>query len=154
MWVYECYVLYKGHISLLNICACYSREMPLNFGLDVSCDTGIWEKAGKFEILCCVTNEKTRWILNECCSLLTLLSKSQSQSKSTLCYHRRSVCQSALVSASTYLGLMTRFLFLSDLRVCWCGALHLTRGRVSRLPDSVSSNKSLVRMYNLHVTSY
>jgi hypothetical protein len=46
------------------------------------------------------------------------------------------------------------FITVRQLRVCWCGALSLTRGRVCRLPDSLSSNKSLVSMYNMHFTSY
>jgi hypothetical protein len=62
-----------------------------------------------------------------------------------------SVGQSVL-EYNTHLGLNTRSLLLSD--SCWCGALSLTRGRVCRLPDSVSSNTTLVSMYNLHVTSY
>jgi hypothetical protein len=45
-------------------------------------------------------------------------------------------------------------LYYCQLQACWCGALSLTRGRVCRLPDSVSSSTSLVSMYNLHVTSY
>jgi hypothetical protein len=36
----------------------------------------------------------------------------------------------------------------------WCVALYLTRGRVSHLTDSVSNNKSVVSMYNLHFTCY
>jgi uncharacterized protein YjbI with pentapeptide repeats len=46
------------------------------------------------------------------------------------------------------------FITVRLLQACWCGALSLTRGRVCRLPYSVSSNTSLVSMYNLHVTSY
>jgi hypothetical protein len=49
-------------------------------------------------------------------------------SKSKLCYDRRSVGQSVLVS-STHLGPKTRFLLLSDS----CGAPSLTKGRVCRL---------------------
>jgi hypothetical protein len=55
-----------------------------------------------------------------------------SQSKSKLCYDRRSVGQSVLVS-STHLGLTTRFLLLRHLRVCWCGVLPLMRERVCHL---------------------
>jgi hypothetical protein len=92
--------------------------------------------------------------------------ESKSKSKSKLCYDRRSVGQSVLVS-STPLGLTTRnsriwawvwvilrltvsrpvslgikhpsgaydqfFITVSQLRVCWCGALSLTTGRVCRL---------------------
>jgi hypothetical protein len=54
-----------------------------------------------------------------------------SKSKSKLCYDRRPVGQSLLVS-STQLGLMTIFLFVRQLRVCWCGALSLTREQVCR----------------------
>jgi hypothetical protein len=55
-----------------------------------------------------------------------------SKSKSKLCYDRRSVGQSVLVS-STHLGPTTRFLLVRQLRVCWCGAPSLTRERVCRL---------------------
>jgi hypothetical protein len=55
-----------------------------------------------------------------------------SQSSRVLCYDRRSVGQSVLMS-STHLGFMTRFLLVRQLWVCWCGALSLTRGRVCRL---------------------
>jgi hypothetical protein len=40
------------------------------------------------------------------------------------------------------------FIIVRQLQVCWRGALSLTRGRVCRLPDSVSSIKSFVSMYN------
>jgi hypothetical protein len=46
------------------------------------------------------------------------------------------------------------FITVRQLRVSWCGALSLTRGRVCRLPDSVSTNKSLFSTYNMHFTSY
>jgi hypothetical protein len=46
------------------------------------------------------------------------------------------------------------FITVRQLQACWRGALSLTRGRICRLPDSVSSNTSLVSMYSLHVTSY
>jgi hypothetical protein len=46
------------------------------------------------------------------------------------------------------------FITVRQLQACWCRALSLTRGRVCRFPYSVSSNTSLVSMYNLHVTSY
>jgi hypothetical protein len=46
------------------------------------------------------------------------------------------------------------FITVRQLQAGWSGALSLTRGRVCRLPESVSSNKSVVSMYNLHVTSY
>jgi hypothetical protein len=46
------------------------------------------------------------------------------------------------------------FITVRQLQACWCGALSLTKGRVCRLPDSVSSDKSLASTYNLHVTSY
>jgi hypothetical protein len=50
-----------------------------------------------------------------------------------LCYDRQSVGQSVLVQ-STRLGLTTRFFItVGQLRVCWCGALSRTRGRVCRL---------------------
>jgi hypothetical protein len=56
-----------------------------------------------------------------------------SKSGSKLCYGRRSVGQSALVS-STHLGLVSRLYFSAwQLRVCWFGAPSLTRGRVCRL---------------------
>jgi hypothetical protein len=51
-------------------------------------------------------------------------------------------------------GLRPDFITVRQLRVCWCEALSLTRGRVCLLPDSVSSNRSLVSMYNMHFTSY
>jgi hypothetical protein len=52
--------------------------------------------------------------------------------KSELCYDRRSVGQSVLVS-SPHLWPKTRFLLVRQLRVFWCGAPSLTRGRVCRL---------------------
>jgi hypothetical protein len=60
--------------------------------------------------------------------------KSKSKSKSKLYYDRRSVWQSVLVSG-THLGPATNFPLLSliifrQLRVCWCGALSLTRSWV------------------------
>jgi hypothetical protein len=56
----------------------------------------------------------------------------QDESKSKLCYDRRSVGQSVFLS-STHLGLTTRFLLLSELRVCWYGGLSLMREWVGRL---------------------
>jgi hypothetical protein len=56
-------------------------------------------------------------------------SKSKSKSKSKLCYDRRSIGQSALVS-STHLGLKTRFFSVWQLRVFLCGAPSLRRWRV------------------------
>jgi hypothetical protein len=44
--------------------------------------------------------------------------------------------------------------YCQTVSVCWCGALSLTRGRVGRLPVTVSGNKSVVSMYTLHLTSY
>jgi hypothetical protein len=59
--------------------------------------------------------------------------QTKSKAKSKLCCDRRSVGQSVLVS-STHLGLTTRFFItVRELRVCWCGALSLTRERVCRL---------------------
>jgi hypothetical protein len=40
------------------------------------------------------------------------------------------------------------FITVGQLQACWCGALSLTRERVCRLPDSVSSIKSFVSMYS------
>jgi hypothetical protein len=60
-------------------------------------------------------------------------SRTYDQSESDLYYDRWSVGQSVLVS-SPHLGLMTRFLLLSDHSgVCSCGALSLTRGWVCHL---------------------
>jgi hypothetical protein len=56
---------------------------------------------------------------------------SPSKSKSKLCYDRRSVCQSVLVP-STHLGALI-FNSVTQLWVCWCEALSLTRERVCRL---------------------
>jgi hypothetical protein len=47
--------------------------------------------------------------------------------KSKLCYDRRSVGQSVLVSGTQ------NFITVRQLRVCWCGATSLTRGRVCSL---------------------
>jgi hypothetical protein len=61
-----------------------------------------------------------------------LIKKSKSESKSMLCYDRRSVGQSILVS-STHLGPKTRFFVtVRHLRVSWLGAPSLTR-QVCRL---------------------
>jgi hypothetical protein len=65
-------------------------------------------------------------------TLLTAVPRLSHKSKSKLCYDRQSVGQSVLVS-STHLELKTRFLFVRELRVCWCGAASLTRGRVCLL---------------------
>jgi hypothetical protein len=46
------------------------------------------------------------------------------------------------------------FITVRQLQACWCGALSLTRGRVCRLPESASSNKSVVSMWSLHFTCY
>jgi hypothetical protein len=80
-------------------------------------------------------------------------SKSKSKSKSKFCYDW-------LFSRQVRLGIKHPsgaydqiFISVWQLRVCWCGALSLTRERVCRLPNLLSSNKSLVSMYNLHVTS-
>jgi hypothetical protein len=74
--------------------------------------------------------------------------------KSKLCYARR-------FSLPVRLGIKYPsgaydqiFITVRQLQACWYAALSLTRGRVCRLPDSVSSNTSLVSTYNLHVTSY
>jgi hypothetical protein len=46
-------------------------------------------------------------------------------------------------------GLRPDLITVRQLQACWCEALSLTRGRVCRLPDSVSSSStSLVSMYN------
>jgi hypothetical protein len=71
-----------------------------------------------------------------------------------LCYDRRfsrPVCLGIKHPSGSYDQI---FITVTQLKACWCGALSLTRGRVCPLPDSVSSNTSLVSMYNLHVTSY
>jgi hypothetical protein len=74
--------------------------------------------------------------------------------KSKLCYHRRysrPVCLRIKHPSVVYDKI---FITVRQLQVFWCGPLSLTRGRVCRLPDSVSSNTSLVGMYNLHVPNY
>jgi hypothetical protein len=68
----------------------------------------------------------------------------QSESESELYYDRRSVRQSVLVS-SPHLGLMTRFLLLSDHCGFLYGASSLTRGRVCLLQCT---------MYNVQYTIY
>jgi hypothetical protein len=76
------------------------------------------------------------------------------QVKSKLCYDRRSVGQSILVSG-THLGLKTRLFFsLWQLRVCWCGAPSLTRGRVYLLQCAIYLHFTCydmnVRIYNIY----
>jgi hypothetical protein len=63
---------------------------------------------------------------------LANVSQLTKKSKSKLCYDRRSVDQFLLVSR-THLGIMTRFIFVWKLRVCWCGAHCRTRGRICLL---------------------
>jgi hypothetical protein len=78
----------------------------------------------------------------------------KSKSKSKSCYDRRfswPVCLGIKRLSGAYDQI---FITVRQLQACSSGALSLTRGRVCRLPDSVSSNMSLVSMYNLHVTSY
>jgi hypothetical protein len=77
-----------------------------------------------------------------------------SKSKSELCYDQwfsQPVCLGIKHPSVAYDWI---FITVRQLQVCWCGALSLMRGQVCHLPDSVSSNTSLVSMYNLHVTSY
>jgi hypothetical protein len=47
------------------------------------------------------------------------------------------------------------FITALQLQACWCWAPSLTRGLVCRLPEpTISSNKSVVSMYNLNFTGY
>jgi hypothetical protein len=55
---------------------------------------------------------------------MTYESKSKSKSKSKLCYDRRSSGDHDHIRV---------FITVRELQACWCGALSLTRGRVSRL---------------------
>jgi hypothetical protein len=84
-----------------------------------------------------------------------------SAENSTIPNQRSKLCYNQRFSRPVYLGIKHPsgaydeiFISVRQLHACWCGALSQTRGRVCRLPDSVSSNSSLVSMYNLHVTSY
>jgi hypothetical protein len=74
------------------------------------------------------------------------------KSKSKLCYDRpfsRPVCLGIKLPSGPYDQI---FITLRQLQACWCGEFSLRRGRVCPWPNSVSSNTSLVNMYNLHVT--
>jgi hypothetical protein len=45
------------------------------------------------------------------------------------------------------------FSTVRQLQACWYGSLFITKIRVCRLPEWVSSNKSFVSTYNFHITS-
>jgi hypothetical protein len=80
-------------------------------------------------------------------------------SKSKLYYDLQSVGESILLSG-THLGPATNFSILSlvifrQLRVCWCGAPSLTRGRVCNLQcDDASSVSSYIATDGLSVSSF
>jgi hypothetical protein len=76
------------------------------------------------------------------------------RSKSKLCYDQRSFGQSAL-EYSTHLGLKTSFYYCQAVSglLMW-GALSDERMGLSFARVTVSSNKPVVSMYNLHFTCY
>jgi hypothetical protein len=55
------------------------------------------------------------------------------KSSRVLCYDRRSVGQSIMEKKAPIWGLRPHFITVRQWRVCWCGALILTRGRICRL---------------------
>jgi hypothetical protein len=76
------------------------------------------------------------------------------KSKSKLCYDRRSVGQSVLVS-TTHQRPKTRFFFIvRQLRVCWHGAPSLTKGRVCRLQLLLALASAVILGTKSHGTHY
>jgi hypothetical protein len=102
-----------------------------------------------FPFRCLLRLTKLRWKYS---TPPSTQSQSQSQSQSHTATDGQSISKSWCWAPS---GAHDKiFIIVWQLRSCFRGAPSLTRGQVCRLSDLVSSNKSLVSMYNLKITSY